>query len=116
MNAKLTLSMDRAVIASMKGYAAENNSSISQIVETFFKGLLSSQTGKKKISPLVQELSGIIPAEDDEHNDYVDYLEKNIGITAMNSKIGFIITRNVRDYKNPKLIVQTPQEYIEECK
>ena len=29
MNAKLTLSMDRAVIASMKGYAAENNSSIS---------------------------------------------------------------------------------------
>lgn len=76
MNAKLTLSMDRAVIASMKGYAAENNSSISQIVETFFKGLLSSQTGKKKISPLVQKLSGIIPAEDDEHNDYVDYLEK----------------------------------------
>lgn len=70
--------MDRAVIASMKGYAAENNSSISQIVETFFKGLLSSQTGKKKISPLVQELSGIIPAEDNEHNDYVDYLEKNM--------------------------------------
>ena len=33
--------------------------------------------------------------------------------TALNNKIDFIITRNTKDYKNPKLIVQTPQEYIE---
>jgi hypothetical protein len=48
-----------------------------------------------------------------EMSDFEDALQY---FTAMNSKIGFIITRNVRDYKNPKLIVQTPQEYIEGCK
>jgi len=45
-----------------------------------------------------------------EMSDFEDALQY---FTALNSKIGFIITRNVRDYKNPKLIVQTPQEYIE---
>lgn len=75
MNAKLTLSMDSSVIASMKGYAAENNSSISQIVESFFKNLLSSQSKSKEISPLVQELSGIIPVEKNDKEDYIDYLE-----------------------------------------
>lgn len=48
-----------------------------------------------------------------EMSDFEDALQY---FTALNSKIGFIITRNVRDYKNPKLIVQTPQEYIEGCK
>ncbi|MBO6101577.1 MAG: hypothetical protein J6P07_09680 [Spirochaetaceae bacterium] len=75
MNAKLTLSMDSSVIASMKGYAAENNSSISQIVESFFRNLLSSQSKSKEISPLVQELSGIIPVEKNDKEDYIDYLE-----------------------------------------
>ena len=75
MNAKLTLSMDSSVIASMKGYAAENNSSISQIVESFFRNLLSSQSKSKEISPLVQELSGIIPVEKNDTEDYIDYLE-----------------------------------------
>lgn len=75
MNAKLTLSMDSSVIASMKGYAAENNSSISQIVESFFKNLLSSQSKSKEISPLVQELSGIIPVGKNDEEDYIDYLE-----------------------------------------
>ena len=74
MNAKLTLSMDTSVIASMKGYANENNSSISQIVENFFKNLLSSKTQNIKITPLVQELSGIIPVEN-RREDYIDYLE-----------------------------------------
>lgn len=48
-----------------------------------------------------------------EMSDFEDALQY---FTALNSRIGFIITRNVRDYKNPKLIVQTPQEYIEGCK
>ncbi len=76
MDAKLTLSMDSAVISSMKGYALENNSSISKIVESFFKSLLSSQPKTMKISPLVQELSGIIPTEQNEKEDYIKYLEE----------------------------------------
>ena len=45
-----------------------------------------------------------------EMSDFEDALQY---FTAVDNKIEFIITRNTRDYKNPKLIVQTPQEYIE---
>lgn len=45
-----------------------------------------------------------------ELSDFEDALKY---FTALNNKIDFIITRNTKDYKNPKLIVQTPQEYIE---
>ncbi len=45
-----------------------------------------------------------------ELSDFEDALQY---FTALDNKIEFIITRNVRDYKNPKLIVQTPQQYIE---
>ncbi|MCQ2595794.1 MAG: DUF6364 family protein [Treponemataceae bacterium] len=76
MDAKLTLSIDSSVISSMKGYASENNSSISSLVENFFKNLISSNNKKANISPLVQELSGIIPATDSDKDDYIDYLEE----------------------------------------
>lgn len=45
-----------------------------------------------------------------ELSDFEDALQY---FTVLDGKIEFIITRNVRDYKNPKLIVQTPQQYIE---
>ena len=45
-----------------------------------------------------------------ELSDFEDALQY---FTALDGKIEFIITRNVCDYKNPKLIVQTPQQYIE---
>lgn len=45
-----------------------------------------------------------------EISDFEDALQY---FTTLYSKIEFIITRNVCDYKNPKLIVQTPQQYIE---
>ena len=44
-----------------------------------------------------------------ELSDFEDALQY---FTALDGKIEFIITRNVCDYKNPKLIVQTPQQYI----
>ncbi|MGP1455367.1 MAG: DUF6364 family protein [Treponema sp.] len=67
--------MDSSVIASMKKYAADHKSSISHIVETFFKNLLSSQAKSREISPLVQELSGILPAHEDDKDEYISYLE-----------------------------------------
>lgn len=44
-----------------------------------------------------------------ELSDFEDALQY---FTALDGKIEFIITRNVCDYKNSKLIVQTPQQYI----
>ncbi len=45
-----------------------------------------------------------------EMSDFEDALQY---FTALDNKIDFIITRNASDYKNPKLVVQTPQQYIE---
>ena len=44
-----------------------------------------------------------------ELSDFEDALQY---FTALDNGIDFIITRNTKDYKNPKIIVQTPQEYI----
>lgn len=44
-----------------------------------------------------------------ELSDFEDALQY---FTALDNGINFIITRNTKDYKNPKIIVQTPQEYI----
>ena len=76
MDSKLTLSIDSSVISSMKGYASENNSSISRLVENFFKNLLASDSKKQSISPLVQELSGVIPVTASDKDDYISYLEE----------------------------------------
>ena len=45
-----------------------------------------------------------------EITDFEDALQY---FTALDNQINFIITRNIRDYKNAKLIAQTPQQYIE---
>lgn len=76
MYTKLTLNIDSSVISSMKGYASENNSSISRLVENFFKNLLASESKKNNISPLVQELSGIIPSTNSDKDEYINYLDE----------------------------------------
>ena len=42
----------------------------------FFKNLLASDSKKQSISPLVQELSGVIPATASDKDDYISYLEE----------------------------------------
>lgn len=77
METKLTLKLDQSVIKSVKIYAEKNNRSISKLVEDYFRNLvLETDDKKSNISPLVQELSGIISESDLSGIDYVDYLEK----------------------------------------
>ncbi len=45
-----------------------------------------------------------------EFSDFEDALQY---FTALDNQIEYIITRNIRDYKNPKIKVLTPQMYIE---
>jgi len=76
METKLTLKLDQNVIKSVKIYAARNNRSLSKLVEDYFRNLImESNNNKKNISPLVQELSGIINQKDIEGLNYTDYLE-----------------------------------------
>jgi hypothetical protein len=76
METKLTLKLDKAIINSAKKYAQNNNKSLSKLVETYFKNLVSqSDQGKARYSPLVEELSGVISEKDINGLDYVEYLE-----------------------------------------
>ena len=76
MDVKLTLKMDQNVINAMKQYAAQNDKSLSNLVEEFFKSMTAVGNKNEKISPLVKELSGIISEKDLENISYTDYLEK----------------------------------------
>ena len=76
MQAKLTLKMDKNIIDSMKCYAANNNKSLSRLVEDFFKASIKETKDMISISPLVKELTGIISEKDMDNADYIDYLEK----------------------------------------
>jgi len=83
--------------------------------------LLRKHLGIKKAKESLRKLRIIVDvisvnakevdlALNSELSDFEDALQY---FTALDGKIEFIITRNVCDYKNPKLIVQTPQQYIE---
>lgn len=77
MEAKLTLKLDRNVINEAKRYAKTRNTSLSRMVERFFKSLVEKKTKKEKnYSPLVEELSGIInlDKEFDFKEEYTKYL------------------------------------------
>lgn len=76
MDVKLTLKMDQNVINSMKQYAAQNDKSLSNLVEEFFKSMTAVGNKNENIFPLVKELSGIISEKDLENISYTDYLEK----------------------------------------
>lgn len=77
MEAKLTLKLDKVVIEAVKRYAKNRNTSLSGLVETYFRLLVGEKKGKEKnYSPLVEELSGIIkPGKKfDFREDYTNYL------------------------------------------
>jgi len=78
MDAKLTLKLNQEVIEKVKDYAQMKQSSLSKLVETYFRFLLDQEesTTELEISPSIKELSGIIQLEDDENlrDDYTKYL------------------------------------------
>lgn len=76
MDAKLTLKLDDNVIEKAKEYAKSKNTSLSALIENYLQKITSEKKGKRKITPLVKSLSGIIdlPADYDHKKDYTDYL------------------------------------------
>lgn len=76
MDTKLTLKLDEDVIEKAKEYAKLKNTSLSALIENYLQKITSEKKGKRKITPLVKSLSGIIdlPADYDHKKDYTDYL------------------------------------------
>ena len=77
MNTKLTLNIDKVIIAEAKYYAKKNEMSLSKLIENYLNALTNSSTKTRKISPLVESLTGVIPDEQiDVKIDYQEFLTK----------------------------------------
>ena len=65
MDTKLTLSIDKSVIARVKKYARKENKSLSKLAEDYFNKLSAPATANMEISPLVKKLSNVIKGTKD---------------------------------------------------
>jgi hypothetical protein len=84
MHTKLTLTIEKEVIAIAKEYAKEHGQSLSGMVENYFKFIAEKKIPVKPetLSPRVQRLRGILDA--DEAKDY-----KQILTEELSKKYGF---------------------------
>jgi len=62
MDKKLTLSLNQRIIEKAKAYAKENKTSLSKMIEAYFKSLTTEEVSKSDIpiTPLVESLCGVI--------------------------------------------------------
>ncbi len=80
MDAKLTLKLDKFVIEKAKEYASSKNKSLSRLIESYLKSLISKEPDKSaeeiEISPFVKSLkTGVkIPVDLDLKKEYGKYL------------------------------------------
>ncbi len=67
MNTKLTLTIEKKVIATAKAYAKEKGQSLSDLVENYFKLITKDRREIKpeQLSPRIQRLRGILPTDHD---------------------------------------------------
>jgi len=79
MQAKLTLSLDKEIIEQAKKFARKRQNSLSKMVENYLRDVTgTTPPGDEKITPLVAELSGVIPpaAAERRKEEYADFLEE----------------------------------------
>lgn len=76
MNTKLTLNLNKEIIEEAKTYAKSQSVSLSKLIENYLNSLTRTSKNHSKVSPLVESLTGIIPSEYDEKNDYRDYIDQ----------------------------------------
>jgi len=74
MTSKITLYSEKELIEEMKRYAKEQNTSVSKIVNEFFKNLLSSKKLDSQKDSITNSLIGSLKKEADEE-DHKKYLE-----------------------------------------
>lgn len=78
METTLTLKLDQEVIEQATRYAHHKQQSLSALVEHYFRFLITEDNAPdiSDISPIVQQLSGILETGDEQQlrEDYTDYL------------------------------------------
>ena len=64
MKIKLTLTVEKSIVKSIKQYAQDHGTSISKMVEEFFIDKLKDKSMNNKIDPEIRALMGIIKEKD----------------------------------------------------
>ena len=75
MNSKITLYANQDLIDNIKLYAKKHNTSVSKIVNEFFKNLLKTKKSTQK-TYLTDKLVGKLEGIDISQEDYHKFLEK----------------------------------------
>lgn len=67
MNTKLTLTLEKQIIKQAKHYANQKGSSLSELVENYFKCLTESSQHQEttELSPKIKKLRGILKVNED---------------------------------------------------
>ncbi|MFN3942725.1 MAG: DUF6364 family protein [Flavobacterium sp.] len=76
MNTKLTLNLDKEIIEEAKTYAKNHRVSLSKLIENYLNSLTRKSKKNTSVSLLVESLTGIIPNDYDEREDYRNYIDK----------------------------------------
>ena len=77
MNAKITLYSDKELIEEIKRYSKLKGTSVSKIVNDFFKALLlKEKIPEKKNTKITDKLYGILKNSEVSKDDYKKYLEE----------------------------------------
>ncbi|MGV3613152.1 MAG: DUF6364 family protein [Fluviicola sp.] len=76
MNTKLTLNLDKEVIDEAKTYAKSHHVSLSKLIENYLNSLTKQSKSKSNVSSLVESLTGIIPNDYNEKDDYRNYIDE----------------------------------------
>ena len=77
MNAKITLYSDKELIEEIKRYSKLKGTSVSKMVNDFFKALLlKEKMPEKKNTKVTDKLYGILKNSEVSEDDYKKYLEE----------------------------------------
>ena len=74
---KLTLRIEKPVIELAKQYAGQHNTTLSKLVSEFLR-TLNAQSGSRTKTPILEELTSLLPA-DVSQDEYQAYLEEKYG-------------------------------------
>ena len=75
MNTKITLYSDKELIEQIKQYAKSRNTSVSKLVNEFFKNILEYKQSSQSAS-ITEQLAGRLKGKDIKIDDYKNYLEE----------------------------------------
>ena len=76
MTSRITLYSDDELIARIKQYAKERNTSVSKIVNAFFENLLEHKETSAPNTPMTDSLSGLLKNAELDEADYRRHLEE----------------------------------------